>query len=136
MIFFLSPNAEAFRNFQSNSIKNYCSYGQLTWEWKLGARSYLYPAVFSVIYRILNILKLDSVVALTYAPRIFQTFLSVYADYRFYQWNNRKKWSLFIILSSWFWFYTSSRTIINSAEAALTAIALSMFPWSLNDGKF
>jgi GPI mannosyltransferase 3 len=70
------------------------------------------------------------------APRVLQALLSAYADYRFYRWCNRKKWSLFIIVTSWFWFYTGSRTLINTLEASLTTIALSYFPWGEFDGKF
>jgi GPI mannosyltransferase 3 len=44
-------------------------------------------------------------------------------------WNGRKKWSAFLILTSWFWFYTGSRTLSNTVETALTTIALSYFPW-------
>lgn len=31
--------------------------------------------------------------------------------------------------TSWFWFYTASRTLTNTLETALTTIALSYFPW-------
>lgn len=34
-----------------------------------------------------------------------------------------------MIVSSWFWFYTGSRTLANTVETALTSIALSYFPW-------
>jgi GPI mannosyltransferase 3 len=112
------------------------SYGSLTWEWIRGIRSYFYPAIFACIYKVLDFLNLDTRILLILLPRIFQALLSAYADYRFYVWNNRKKWSLFIILTSWFWFYTGSRTLINSFEAALTTIALSYFPWGEHDGIF
>lgn len=87
------------------------------------------------IYKILDVLNLDSVTALVLVPRVFQALLSAFADYRFYKWSNSKKWSLFIIVSSWFWFYTGSRTLINSTEAALTTIALSFFPWGRKEGE-
>jgi phosphatidylinositol glycan class B len=32
-------------------------------------------------------------------------------------------------VTSWFWFYTASRTLINTLEAILTMIALSFYPW-------
>jgi GPI mannosyltransferase 3 len=72
---------------------------------------------------------------LVFAPRIFQASVSAYADYRFYEWCGRKKWSLFIVITSWFWFFTGSRTLINTLEAAMTTIALSFFPWSDNQGE-
>ncbi|CRK99265.1 CLUMA_CG012689, isoform A [Clunio marinus] len=108
-------------------------YGHLTWEWSQGIRSYLHPVIISILYKILAVLKFDSVDFLVYLPRIFQALLSAYADYRFYNWCNKKKWSLFIVATSWFWFYTGGRTIINSFEASLTTIALSYFPWRSKD---
>lgn len=123
----LSLLAWSWQRTLSNRISS--SYGHSTWEWKKGIRSYLYPALVSVIYKILALLKQDSVTALVFAPRIIQALVSAYADYRFYRWNNNRKWSLFIIVSSWFWFYTGSRTLINTLEASLTTIAISFFPW-------
>jgi phosphatidylinositol glycan class B len=114
---------------------SHSSYGHLTWEWTRGIRSYFYPSVFALLYKLLDVLKIDERVLLILLPRILQALLATYADYRFYVWCNRKKWSLFIIATSWFWFYTGSRTLINSFEAALTTIALSYFPWGDRDGK-
>jgi GPI mannosyltransferase 3 len=64
-----------------------------------------------------------------------QSVLSAYSDYRFYVWNGKKKWSMFLILTSWFWFYTSTRTLTNTLETALTTIGLSYFPWRKGNGK-
>lgn len=58
-----------------------------------------------------------------------QSFLSAYADYRFYIWSGHKKWALFITASSFFWLYTGSRTLVNTFETAVSMIALSYFPW-------
>ncbi|KAJ6635465.1 GPI mannosyltransferase 3 [Pseudolycoriella hygida] len=73
--------------------------------------------------------NLDQVEYLVIAPRIFQAILTAFADYRFYKWTHQTKWSLFMIVTSWFWFYTGSRTLTNTVETALTTIALSYFPW-------
>ena len=35
-------------------------YGHLTWEWTHGLRSYLYPAMFASVYKLLALLHLDS----------------------------------------------------------------------------
>ena len=70
-------------------------------------------------------------------PRCLESILSAYSDYKFYQWTNRKKWALYLITTSWFWFYTGSRTLINTFETSLTVIALSHFPWSRKiSGKY
>ncbi|XP_058451373.1 GPI mannosyltransferase 3 [Malaya genurostris] len=105
-------------------------YGHLTWEWTKGIRSYVYPALIAGIYKFLALIKLDCVELLVLLPRILQACLSAYSDYRFYVWSNRSKWSAFVLATSWFWFYTASRTLANTLETSLTVIALSYFPWA------
>lgn len=34
-------------------------FGELTWEWQKGIRSYLYPGVFAIFYSILKFTRLD-----------------------------------------------------------------------------
>lgn len=68
-----------------------------------------------------------------FLPRILQALISSAADYSFYKWTGNRKWALFLILTSWFWFYTSGRTLLQTLETALVAIALSVFPFK--DGK-
>lgn len=104
-------------------------YGYLTWEWILGIRSYLHPLIIAFFYKLLLLMNLDYAEVLIYFPRILQAILSAYADLCFYEWSGTKKWAVFTITTSWFWFYTASRTIINSLETALTTIALAKFPW-------
>ncbi|XP_073842974.1 phosphatidylinositol glycan anchor biosynthesis class B isoform X2 [Musca autumnalis] len=104
-------------------------YGYLTWEWVQGLRSYLYPVLIAGIYKVLALLSLDTVKWLVVLPRLLQATLSAYSDYRFYIWTGKKKWGLFLIAVSWFWFYTGSRTLSNTLETSLTTIALSYFPW-------
>lgn len=101
----------------------------MTWEWVKGVRSYLYPLIVAGIYKALALLQLDQVELLILLPRVAQALLSAFADYRFYQWTGKSKWGGFIICTSWFWFYTATRTLTNTLETALTTIALSYFPW-------
>lgn len=68
-------------------------------------------------------------------PRLLQAVISAIADYRFYKWNNNSKWSAFVIITSWFWFYTASRTLSNTLETSLTMIALSYYPRKASDGE-
>lgn len=114
----------------------YFRFGHLTWEWTKGIRSYFHPLIIAVIYKILDILKLDHVCLLTILPRILQAILTAYADVRFYKWCNQTKWSIFVIASSWFMFYTGSRTLSNSLETSLTTIGLSLFPWTSDCTRF
>ncbi|RVE46326.1 hypothetical protein evm_009045 [Chilo suppressalis] len=113
--------------------KQVFGYGSLTWEWEKGIRSYLYPALVSVLYSVLKFTGLDYPEALVILPRIFQALFSGYADYCFYQWTGRRKWALYLVLTAWFWFYTCSRTLLQTVETALLIIALSKFPFK--DGK-
>lgn len=49
-------------------------YGELTWEWKQGIRSYIYPLLISVLYKILFLLRLD------YANALVNIFLKQLAS--------------------------------------------------------
>lgn len=62
-------------------------------------------------------------------PKILQAILSAYADLCFYRWTFRRKWAIFLISTSFFWYYAATRTLLNTFETALTTIALSKYPW-------
>ncbi|XP_046419581.1 GPI mannosyltransferase 3-like [Neodiprion fabricii] len=109
-------------------------YGHLTWEWREGIRSYIYPFLISLIYRILGFFGLDFATLIIITPRIMQALLSAYADYRFYVWT-KNKWALFSLCTNWFWYYYASRTLVNTLETSLTTIALSIFPWRDSNTK-
>ncbi|XP_013193470.2 GPI mannosyltransferase 3 [Amyelois transitella] len=108
--------------------KHAFGYGALTWEWQKGIRSYLYPSLVAVLYYILKLTGLDYPEAVIFLPRILQAIISTIADYSFYKWTGRK-WALFLVLTSWFWFYTSGRTLLQTLETCLVAIGLSKFPF-------
>ncbi|XP_012265530.2 GPI mannosyltransferase 3 [Athalia rosae] len=109
-------------------------YGYLTWEWQDGIRSYIYPFLISLLYRLLGFLNFDHVVLITTLPCILQALLSAYADYRFYIWT-RNKWALFNFCTNWYWYYCAPRTMLNTLETSLTTIALSIFPWRDSNSK-
>lgn len=108
-------------------------YGHLTWEWTHGIRSYIYPSIIAGLYKLLALVRMDCVELLVLLPRVLQALLSAYSDYRFYLWSNKSKWSVFVLATSWFWFYTASRTLANTLETSLTMIALSLFPWDASE---
>ncbi|CAB3251140.1 unnamed protein product [Arctia plantaginis] len=109
--------------------KQVFGYGTETWEWQKGIRSYLYPSVIAALYTILKYTGLDHPEALILLPRILQAAISTAADYSFYKWTGGRKWALFLVLTSWFWFYTSGRTLLQTLETAIVSIALSLFPF-------
>ncbi|KAK9303933.1 hypothetical protein QLX08_004523 [Tetragonisca angustula] len=103
-------------------------YGYLTWEWVMKIRSYTYPVLLSIMYRVLALTSLDYVIILTLLPRIFQAIVSAYGEYKFYKWT-KNKWTLYSLCINWYWYYCATRTLINTVETAFTMIALSIFPW-------
>lgn len=110
-------------------------YGYTTWEWKVGIRSYLYPSLIAAMYKIMNILKMDTVENLILLPRIFQALLSVCADLMFLRWCRKcigatNEWALLNISVAWFHAYTATRTLTNTVETSLTTMALCLYPWT------
>ncbi|XP_031198906.1 GPI mannosyltransferase 3 isoform X2 [Mastomys coucha] len=110
------------------------SYGYLTWEWTERLRGYTYPLIFASIYKTLHLLGKDSVQLLIWIPRLGQALLSAVADVRLYslvkQLENQEvaRWVFLCQLCSWFTWYCCTRTLTNTTEAALTAIALFYYP--------
>src|SRR5688572_14756226 len=53
-------------------------YGHLTWEWKQGIRSYTYPLIFAVLYKLLAIFHLDSRFFVVFSICLFSWFIVGY----------------------------------------------------------
>ncbi|XP_076115625.1 GPI alpha-1,2-mannosyltransferase 3-like [Mytilus galloprovincialis] len=110
-------------------------YGYLTWEWKHGLRGYLYPFVFSSLYKFLYIFGLDSRLLLIKLPRILQGVFAAFGDLYLFKlsWKLTDRataqWSLFCQVTSWFMFYCITRTLTNSMETVLVTVALYYYPW-------
>lgn len=101
----------------------------MTWEWTNGIRNYIHPVLISGLYKLMQLLNVDCACLYALIPRLAQALLTGYSDYRLFAMSGKTKWSFFIILISHYWFFTGSRTLINTFEAALTTIALSYYPW-------
>lgn len=101
----------------------------MTWEWTNGIRNYIHPTLISGLYKVMQLLNVNCACLYALVPRLAQALLTAYADYRLYNLGGKTKWSMFIILISHYWFFTGSRTLINTFEATLTTIALSYYPW-------
>ncbi|OBS76788.1 hypothetical protein A6R68_16772 [Neotoma lepida] len=122
------------------------NYGFLTWEWTERLRGYTYPLIFASIYKILHLLGKDSVQLLIWIPRLAQALLSAVADVKLYslmkQVGNQEvaRWVFFCQLCSWFTWYCCTRTLTNTMETTLTAIALFYYPLegsrSMNSVKY
>ncbi|XP_013406843.1 GPI mannosyltransferase 3 [Lingula anatina] len=110
-------------------------YGLLTWEWKEGLRGYTYPLIFAALYKVLALFHLDHRSLLIKLPRLLQAVFAAIGDYHLFKLSNHlcdkatAQWALLSQLLSWFTFYCCTRTLTNSAEAVLTTVALSHYPW-------
>ncbi|XP_076851393.1 GPI alpha-1,2-mannosyltransferase 3 isoform X2 [Brachyhypopomus gauderio] len=105
-------------------------YGYECWEWKEGIRGYTYPLFFAVIYKILHLLRYDTVQLLVLLPRVLHALLAALADVKLYHLVRKlegpdvAKWTYFCQLCSWFTWYCCTRTLTNSMETSLTVLAL------------
>ncbi|KAK3813734.1 MAG: Alg9-like mannosyltransferase family-domain-containing protein [Linnemannia gamsii] len=111
-------------------------YGYLTWEWLVGLRSVLHPAVFAALYKVLSVLGLDDGSLFTLSPRLLQALFAALGDFYAYRFAYRlfenqvtANWTLFLTVASWWNFFCSTRTLANSMEASLTIIALYYWPF-------
>jgi phosphatidylinositol glycan class B len=111
-------------------------YGYLTWEWKVGLRSFLHPGIFALLYKLLQILSLDSARAMIVAPKILQGIFAAICDYFTYKLAFKTfsasvaQWTLILQLTNWFNYYCLVRTYSNSLETTLTIAALYYWPLS------
>lgn len=60
-------------------------FGHLTWEWKKGIRSFLHPLLFSLLYKLLALLGLDTPWFMVKAPRLFQSLFSAFGELYLYK---------------------------------------------------
>lgn len=110
------------------------NYGYITWEWKEGIRGFTYPLFFAAIYKILQVTHYDSVQLLVWTPRVLQALLAALADSKLYslirtlERPDAARWTLFCQLCSWFTWFCCTRTLTNSMETTLTALALCYYP--------
>lgn len=116
-------------------------YGYVTWEWKEKIRSYLHPFVFELYFHMLKFCQLDTTNAVVFGPHILQAFLTALCDVsvyylclKIYNNTNIATISFTLQLSSWFVYYTGSRTLSNTAEMCFACIGLSFFPFFQSSG--
>lgn len=119
----------------------------ITWEWHHQLRSSLHPALFAVIYYVVNkpmeyvgFFPQFRAMILSILPNLVQAYLAATADYytwqlseRIYGTGSSTAWSalLMTMASPWQWF-CSTRTFSNGLETTLTIAALYFWPWKLS----
>ncbi|KAK9274821.1 hypothetical protein L1049_022073 [Liquidambar formosana] len=105
-------------------------YGDSTWEWKKGIRSYSHPMVFALLYKVLAFFHLDTPWFMMKAPRLLQSIFSTVGDLYLYKLSDVLfgdcvgQWALFSQLANWFMFFCFTRTLSNSLETVLTLVSL------------
>ncbi|KAK7861953.1 hypothetical protein R5R35_006322 [Gryllus longicercus] len=115
-------------------------YGNITWEWQEGLRSYIYPSIFAVLYKVLQFFEMDTLHMMIMAPRFLQACISIVSDAYFCNWVSRDVpgaggLAIFAVSSAWFWLFCSTRTLINTIETSLSVIALYYYPWPEKKSK-
>lgn len=110
-------------------------YGYATWEWQEAQlRGYTHPLMFAIVFKALQVLRLDSPWAVVVAPRLLQGSIAAVGDAYLYLLARRVagaragQWALFCGVTSWFTFYCGVRTFSNSVESVLTVAALYYWP--------
>ncbi|CAB53078.1 pig-B [Schizosaccharomyces pombe] len=113
-------------------------YGFLTWEWTSAIRSALHPLIFAALYRVLQVLKLDSsYFVFTNAPKLLQGTFAAILDYGTYKFalvrygSKTANWTLACSLVSIMNAYVGVRTFSNSLETTLTSIGFYYFSYYL-----
>ena len=118
---------------QSTEVAHYnvFGYGYLTWEWKQQIRSYFYPFLFEIYFRIIRFFSIDHVIFIIYGPHVIQSLLTSCCDMSVYYLTLKLFGSeqmatlaFFNQVSSWFLFYTGSRTLSNTAEMCFSTFGV------------
>ncbi|KAI9296700.1 hypothetical protein K502DRAFT_313951 [Neoconidiobolus thromboides FSU 785] len=116
-------------------------YGYLTWEWAYQLRSFFYPWLLVIQFKLINLLNWNQQWLLV-LPKVTQSLLAAMGDYYVILLSiklfgiNSSLWALLITLTNWFNLYLSCRLIPNNIEGILTIIALYYWPMlSFNEKK-
>ncbi|KAI5814242.1 Alg9-like mannosyltransferase family-domain-containing protein [Pyronema omphalodes] len=116
----------------------------VTWEWQQQLRSFLHPAIFTVLFKsvnfLCNLLHLSpqrTAEFLAISPRILQAIFCALGDWSTARlagrlWGSDVGWiALCLSLgSAWQWF-CGVRTFANSLETVITGVGLGLWPWEL-----
>eukprot|EP00736_Rhodelphis_marinus_P007584 Rmarinus@m.5405 len=114
-------------------------YGHLTWEWRLGLRSYLHPLVLSVPLYILQFLGIDNWWLIANSPRMFQGVFAALTDIAVYNFSGvlfgrtAARFALLSTVLCWFHAYCLPRPFSNSMEATFVTVVFAAWPWRMQD---
>jgi len=111
-------------------------YGYLTWEWRVGLRSWLTVLPYILMFKTLKAFNLDSNNTLFInAPKVFAALIAASIDYftyllaqKFYKDKSLARHALIFSLFNWFAIAYYPRMLSNNLETLLTAIAAYFWP--------
>eukprot|EP00002_Diphylleia_rotans_P028189 TRINITY_DN5687_c0_g2_i2.p1 TRINITY_DN5687_c0_g2~~TRINITY_DN5687_c0_g2_i2.p1 ORF type:complete len:509 (-),score=52.26 TRINITY_DN5687_c0_g2_i2:138-1664(-) len=117
---------------QSLEVAHHMAFGSghLTWEWDYEIRSISYPLIFAAFYKVLSCLGLDNGWIVAYGPMYIQAVFAAITDFTSYSISRKlhsevaAKLNLVITVSSFYLFYSSTRTLSNCMEAMLICMAV------------
>ncbi|XP_065572198.1 GPI mannosyltransferase 3-like isoform X1 [Artemia franciscana] len=113
--------------------------GELTWEFDYGLRSSVIIIIYALIFKTLKICGLDKPCFIIMAPRFFQLSVFTICEIMFLKAVKKKmgahiySWTYFFLASSWFVYYTCSRTLANTTELILLYLSLSGYGFIKED---
>ncbi|TIA90827.1 hypothetical protein E3P99_01412 [Wallemia hederae] len=106
-------------------------YGELTWEWQTGIRSVVYPGIYALGYAFGDFLNLP----VTLPPKLINAAFATAQDIAMIGFMRREygddKAKAYVLLAftNVYDLYTRQRSLSNTAETALTSIALYNWPF-------
>ncbi|RMZ94292.1 GPI mannosyltransferase 3 isoform X1, partial [Brachionus plicatilis] len=122
--------ADEYWQSQEVAHKLVFNYGYLTWEWKEGIRSYIYPLFIAVFYKLSQFCYLDNTKLLVYISPVIHSVLTAVGDFYFIIYAKKSFGQKIAYLSclcrllSWYSIYTSSRSLANNLEELFTIFSL------------
>ncbi|KAK2708254.1 GPI mannosyltransferase 3-like isoform X1 [Artemia franciscana] len=110
-------------------------YGMATWEFQEKIRSCIYPLFISTAFTILEYFQWDNPTTIYFSAYVLQGFVTALGDFLFLKIIKKElgkkayNWSLFFLMTNWFYIYTGNRALTNTVEMSLLHIAYYFYPW-------
>ena len=92
-------------------------YGHLTWEWKEGIRSFLFPSMFVYLFELMKLLHIDTPFLVRIIPRLLMCAIQAIQDLFVLEEGGEKAFITYIFL--WPTAYIGTRTLSNTLESLL-----------------
>ena len=112
-------------------------YGHETWEWHAGLRGYLHPGLIALLFKAAQMADVDSPAVIVLIPKLFSAVVASAGDLATFALARRlfpgspraAHCALLCQLLNLSYFFCMARPLSNSLETALSAAALSLWPF-------